>query len=177
MSLITKAGLELQKIYQKTVRKLDSPKGTPQSIAKGFATGVAMSFTPFVGFHILLSLMVAKVTKQNGIAATLGTIAGNPWTFPLIWYTTLHTGHFLLGSDAPKLPVNFKALFSELFHTVITLDFSAFLSDIWPVVFPMLVGCIPYYIAVWLLCSHLIAQVLSNKTDNGDKQDDSRTGV
>ena len=96
MSLITKAGLELQKIYQKTVRKLDSLKGTPQSIAKGFATGVAMSFTPFVGFHILLSLMVAKVTKQNGIAATLGTIAGNPWTFPLIWYTTLHTGHFYL---------------------------------------------------------------------------------
>ncbi len=177
MSLINKTGLELRKIYQKTIEKLDSLKGTPQSIAKGFATGVAMSFTPFVGFHILLSLTVAKITKQNGIAATLGTIAGNPWTFPLIWYATLHTGHFLLGHDAPHLPVNFKALFGELFHTVITLDFSTFLSDIWPVFYPMLIGCIPFYIAVWLLCSHLITRVLSKKTDNGDKTNDSRTGM
>lgn len=169
MSLIKKTGLELQKIYQKTIEKLDSLKGTPQSIAKGFATGVAMSFTPFVGFHILLSLMVAKITKQNGIAATLGTIAGNPWTFPFIWYATLHTGHFLLGSNAPKLPVNFKVLFSELFHTVIRLDFNAFLSDIWPVFLPMLVGCIPFYIVVWLLCSNLISRVLTNEKDNGDK--------
>lgn len=177
MFLIRKMGLELQKIYQKTIEKLDSLKGSPKSIAKGFATGVAMSFTPFVGFHMLLSLLVAKVARQNGIAAALGTIAGNPWTFPIIWYMTLHTGHFLLGSDAPKLPVNFKVLFDELFHTVITLDFSAFLSDIWPVFLPMLVGCIPFYIVVWLLCSHLIGRVLSQNTDNGDKQDDTGTGV
>lgn len=169
MSLIEEVGLELQKIYQKTIEKLDSLKGTPKGIANGFATGVAMSFTPFVGFHILLSLIVAKITKQNGIAATLGTIAGNPWTFPFIWYATLHTGHFLLGSDAPKLPVNFKALFSELFHTVIALDFNAFLGDIWPIFFPMLIGCIPFYIVVWLLCSRLIERVL-NKKVNGDKK-------
>lgn len=169
MSLIKEVGRELQKIYQRTIEKLDSLKGTPRSIAQGLATGVAMSFTPFVGFHMLLSLGIAKITKQNGIAAALGTITGNPWTFPLIWYLTLHTGHFMLGSDAPKLPVNFKVLFDELFHTVITLDFSAFLSDIWPVFLPMLVGCIPFYIVVWLLCSHLVERVLSQNMDNGGK--------
>ena len=63
------------------MRKLDSLKGTPREIANGFATGVAMSFTPFVGFHLLLSLAVARLAGQNGIAAALGTIAGNPWTF------------------------------------------------------------------------------------------------
>lgn len=169
MSLIKKMGRELLKIYQKTIEKLDSLKGNPQSIAKGFATGVAMSFTPFVGFHILLSLIVAKITKQNGIAATLGTIAGNPWTFPFIWYATLHVGHFILGRGAPVVSVNFKVLFSELFHAVITLDFSAFLSDIWPIVFPMLVGCIPFYIVVWFLCSHLILKVLNKNANNGGK--------
>lgn len=177
MSLIKKVGLELQQIYQKTIEKLDSLKGTPESIAKGFATGVAMSFTPFVGFHILLSLIVAKITRQNGIAATLGTIAGNPWTFPAIWYATLRTGHFLLGKSAPELHTNFKTLFSELFHTVITLDFSAFLSDIWPVFFPMLIGSIPFYIIVWLLCSHLILRVLNRDKNKEDGKDDSRTGV
>ncbi len=177
MSLIKKVGLGLQRIYQTTISKLDSLKGTPQSIAKGFATGVAMSFTPFVGFHILISLIVAKITKQNGIAATLGTIAGNPWTFPLIWYITLHTGHFLLGNTAPHLPVNFKLLFSELFYSVITLDFSAFLSDIWPVFYPMLIGCIPFYIAIWFICSHLVYRVISQQTNKGDENNDSGTRV
>lgn len=175
MSLIKKVGLGLQKIYQKTIEKLDSLKGTPESIAKGFATGVAMSFTPFVGFHILLSLIVCKLTKQNAIAATLGTIAGNPWTFPAIWYATLHTGHFLLGKAAPELHINFKTLFSELFHTVITLDFNAFLSDIWPIFLPMLVGSIPFYIVVWFLCSHLILRVLNQNKSKEDQKDDSRT--
>lgn len=170
MSLIRSLGLELRKFYQKTVNKLNSLKGTPDSISKGFATGVAMSFTPFVGFHIVLSLLVSKITKQNGIAATLGTIAGNPWTFPFIWYATLHTGHFLLGSDAPKLPVDFKTIFNELFHAVISLDFHAFLSDIWPIFFPMLVGCVPFYVVVWFICYRLIKQVLSKDTDKGDKK-------
>lgn len=170
MSLEKKLGLELRKIYQKTVDKLNSLKGTPKSISKGFATGVAMSFTPFVGFHIVLSLMVAKITRQNGIAATLGTIAGNPWTFPLIWFATLHVGHFFLGSDAPKMPIDFKTIFNELFHAVISLDFHAFLSDIWPVFLPMLVGCVPFYIIVWFVCYRLVNRVLSRDVDKGDNK-------
>ncbi len=166
MSLLGKMGLELKKNYHKIIYKLNTLKGTPESIAKGFATGAAMSFTPFVGFHILLSLLVCKITKQNGIAATLGTIVGNPWTFPFIWYATLHTGHLILGREAPKLPINFKVMFNELFHAVISLDFQVFLSDIWPVFLPMLVGCIPFYIVVWLLSFHMIKRVLVTDSDN-----------
>ncbi|MBO5038490.1 MAG: DUF2062 domain-containing protein [Alphaproteobacteria bacterium] len=167
MSLLSKIGLGLKNIYNKTLNKLSALKGTPQSIAKGFATGAAMSFTPFVGFHLVLSLIVAKLTKQNGVAAALGTIVGNPWTFPFIWYLTLHTGHFMLGSEAPKLPVNFKTLFSELFHAVIKLDFNAFINDIWPVYYPMLIGCIPFYIGVWWSLSYLIKRVLTQNSNNG----------
>ena len=72
MSLIKRLGLELRKIYKRTLLKLNTLKGTPESISKGFATGVAMSFTPFVGFHLILSLMITKITKQNGTAAALG---------------------------------------------------------------------------------------------------------
>lgn len=168
MSLLKKMGLELQKIYHKIIYKLNILKGTPDNIAKGFATGAAMSFTPFVGFHILLSLLVCKITKQNGIAATLGTIIGNPWTFPFIWYATLHAGHFILGKDAPKLPINFKMMFNELFHAVISLDFQVFLSDIWPVFFPMLIGCIPFYVIVWFLSSRLIKRVLIEDQRSGE---------
>lgn len=171
MSLIKKAGLGLQKIYQKILFKLDSLKGTPEEIAKGFATGVAVSFTPFVGFHLLICIAITKLTKQNGIAGALGTIAGNPWTFPVIWYLTLHIGDFMLGGFAPKLAVNFKELFSELFHAVIMLDFKAFMTDIWPVFFPMLVGSIPFYIIFWQLSYRLTLKVLlKNTSDKGGEK-------
>ena len=171
MSLINKMGRGLQHIYQKILKKLDSIKGNPKSISKGFATGVAMSFTPFVGFHILLSLIVAKITKQNGVAATLGTIAGNPWTFPLIWYLTLNTGHFIMGDKSYPLPTSFKEFFAKLFHAIITLDFNLFVSDIWPIFWPMLIGCIPYYILVWFVVTRLVEKAMAKPHTNGEKHD------
>ena len=171
MSLINKMGRGLYHLYQKLLTKLDTIRGNPIGIAKGFATGVAMSFTPFVGFHILLSLIITKITKQNGVAATLGTIAGNPWTFPFIWYLTLHTGHFIMGDEAYPLPPSFKDFFAKLFHAIITLDFNLFVSDIWPIFLPMLIGCIPYYILVWFVVSKLVEKSITKPHTNGEKND------
>lgn len=73
--------------------------GTPRSIAAGVACGVAISFTPFVGFHLLLAALTAWVIRGNILASTLGTAAGNPWTFPFIWLSVLYTGRRMLGGD------------------------------------------------------------------------------
>lgn len=178
MSLILKAGLKLKKIYIKFLKKLNSLKDTPQRIAAGLASGVAVSFTPFVGFHALIGMAVAKMSGQNGIAAVLGTLAGNPWTFPLIWYATLHTGIWILGTDAPPLPVEFAKLFSKMFYAVINLDFNAFLDDIWPVFLPMLAGCVPLCILVWYSVFILTRHILTASSEkNGDKGSDIGTGM
>lgn len=171
MSLIQKTGLELQHLYIKILKKLNSLKGNPKGISKGFATGVAMSFTPFVGFHILLSLFVAKIFKQNGTAATLGTIFGNPWTFPFIWYLTLHTGYLILPQKIILNSKDFKIFFTKLYHSIINLDFNLFLNDIWPIFLPMLIGSIPYFILVWWLVYYMSLKALSVKDTKGDKYD------
>ena len=168
---------ELQNSYQKVLERLDSLKGTPDEIAKGFATGVAMSFTPFVGFHLLLCIAITKLSGQNGVAAALGTLFGNPWTFPFIWLLTLHLGLLILGTDAPSQPPEFKILFVEMFHNVLELDAKAFFKDIWPVFLPMLVGSMPVYIIVWagiyeatkrvLLKSAETSQTERNENDTG----------
>ena len=168
---------ELQNSYQKVLERLDSLKGTPDEIAKGFATGVAMSFTPFVGFHLLLCIAITKLSGQNGVAAALGTLFGNPWTFPFIWLLTLHLGLLILGTDAPSQPPEFKILFVEMFHNVLELDAKAFFKDIWPVFLPMLVGSMPIYIIVWagiyeatkrvLLKSAETSQTERNENDTG----------
>jgi len=171
MSLIKEAGLYLKIFNQKMVNKLKAIKGTPESIAKGFTTGIAVSFTPFVGFHILIALLIAKLSKQNKIAATLGTIAGNPWTFPFIWYATFHIGIFILGKEAPEESIHFKTFFKELYHAVIMLDFNTFLSDIWPVFFVMLIGCIPFCMSIWYFTPRFITRILKKKVAQGETND------
>lgn len=176
MPIIKWLGRGLKIFFDKIVTKLEQIRGKPENIAKGFATGVAVSFTPFVGFHLIIALMLTKILKQSGVAAALGTLFGNPWTFPLIWFADLSLGKFFLSQEGAKQAINFAGLFKELFHCVIMLDFDRFFSDIYPVFMPMLIGCIPLCMIAWILCSHLILCTLRVKQAEENK-DDTGTGM
>ena len=63
---------------QYILMRLNRLKGTPQEIAAGVACGVAISFTPFVGFHFVLAAITAWLVRGNILASALGTAAGNP---------------------------------------------------------------------------------------------------
>jgi uncharacterized protein (DUF2062 family) len=78
--------------------RLTRLSGTAHTIAVGFACGAAISFTPFVGLHIGLSILLAFLFRGHVIAAVAGTVVGNPWTFPFIWLATYTVGQFMLGS-------------------------------------------------------------------------------
>jgi uncharacterized protein (DUF2062 family) len=73
--------------------------GSPHAIAAGFAAGVFASFTPFIGFHFILSFVVAFLIGGNMLAAAFGTALGNPLTFPAIWVSTYKIGNFVLGVE------------------------------------------------------------------------------
>ena len=173
MSLLKQVGRVLQKLYQKAINKLISIYGTPQSISRGFATGVAVSFTPFVGFHLIIALVISKFNHQNKYASALGTIAGNPWTFPIIWYLTWHTGIFILNNKSLHVPEDFIFFFKELYHAVIMLDFQKFISDIWPIFYPMLVGCLPWLVVIWWLSYKILMNILTKRLILGGKVNDT----
>ena len=44
-----------------------------------------VSFTPLLGLHFLLAIIFAYMIRGNFIAALIGTVVGNPITFPFIW--------------------------------------------------------------------------------------------
>jgi len=85
------------------VKRVTRLPGTPHSIAAGLACGTAISFTPFIGLHAVLSVLLSFVVRGNYLAAVAGTIVGNPWTFPVIWLTTYQLGHFMLGSTPSRV--------------------------------------------------------------------------
>lgn len=139
--------------------KLNRLSGTPSSIAAGVACGAAISFTPFVGFHLILAAVTAFIVRGNIVASAIGTIVGNPWTFPFIWVSVLYTGRLMLG-EAGEGHVKFVAVFEKSFHALISFDFSAFGQDVWPVIWPMIVGCVPYYFLVWFVTYFLVKKAL-----------------
>lgn len=144
--------------------KIKRLKGTPQSVAKGIACGVAVSFTPFVGAHFVLAMSSAWILRGNVVAAALGTAFGNPWTFPFIWISVLYTGKKMLGRGYEGIAdVNFTTLFSNAFKAVVNFDFSVFWSDIWPILYPMIVGCVPYVLISWWLSYIPIRNILEKR--------------
>ncbi|KAA0971032.1 DUF2062 domain-containing protein [Aureimonas fodinaquatilis] len=73
-------------------------RATPHAIAAGFAAGVFAAFSPFIGGHILIALVLAYCISGNMAAAIIGTTVANPLTLPVIWAGTYELGHILLPS-------------------------------------------------------------------------------
>lgn len=154
--------------------KLKKLQGTPYSIAAGFACGVAISFTPFIGFHLALAALTALICRGNIISSAVGTIIGNPWTFPFIWIAVLYTGRTILGIDTNTENVNFLKIFKSATDALMNLNFKNFGRDVWPVIFPMMIGCIPYYIVSWFISYKIIKKTME-KLQNRHKQSTPQT--
>ena len=144
---------------KKILVRLKQLKGTPYSIAAGFACGVAISFTPFIGFHLILAAVTAWIIRGNIISSAIGTLIGNPWTFPFIWMAVLSTGNFVLGNGSID-HVNFLRIFEKAGEAIMTFNFKNFGRDVWPIIYPMMIGCIPYYIISWFLSFKLIKSAM-----------------
>ncbi len=142
----------MKEYFLKLLQKISSLKGTPYAIAAGVACGVAVSFTPFVGAHMLIAAFTAWLIGGNIVGSAVGTLAGNPWTFPIIWPAIWETGrHILGGAYLQRKDADFELLFHQLSNALKNFDFSLFFSDVWPILLPMIVGCIPFYAAAWVL--------------------------
>ena len=76
----------------------------PQRIARGFAAGIFVSYTPLFGFHFMTAALVAWAIRGNIVAALLGTFVGNPLTFPFIAVLSISLGRWILGVEGKLLP-------------------------------------------------------------------------
>ncbi len=102
-------------------------KDTTTSIARGMAFGAAISFLPLPGTHIFSAALLSWGTRSSVLASVVGTLAGNPWTFPFMWWGAYKLGDwafFVLGLPVREMPEQFE--WKELVHEVTTDPFSLF---------------------------------------------------
>ena len=133
------------RLWRYTGHRLARMPGTPYSIAAGFACGAAASFTPLIGLHFILAGLVAWSIRANILASAIGTVIGNPWTFPFIWLWIFKVGSWIVGTpegaEPPKLTWDF-------FLGIISGESIGQSVDL---LITMVVGSVPTAIAIWFL--------------------------
>jgi hypothetical protein len=75
------------------LRRLPDP---PHRIARGVASGVFISFTPLFGLHFVLTTTINWAIGGNFVASVIGNWFGNPVTLPLIAYSSVWLGQWLM---------------------------------------------------------------------------------
>ena len=144
---------KLLRIIKLQKYKIIKIKDFPESVAIGMAWGVAVSFTPLLGLHLIICYLGTWLMKGNLIAATVGTIIGNPWTFPFIFYLDYKIGTtiFLERIDFYEFKISFFVEhFEDLFY-------------------PTLLGSFPIAVIVWFVTFFICKNFLINRINEKNK--------
>ena len=103
------------------------------SMAMGFTCGAMLSFTPFVGFHFIIAGFIAYLINASIFMAALGTLVGNPWTFPLMWWASLKVGNWALGyvqSSGLDTSVEMNSIVFDIYSIMIPWMVGSFLISL-----------------------------------------------
>jgi len=135
--------------FERSIRymflRLARIRATPHSIALGCAAGVFAIFTPFFGFQMLLAALLAIVLRGNVFASQVGTFAGNPITYPLIWVSTFTLGSIFLGNPANADLSHFQTGAQALGESLTSGSrdsIATAVQGLWPVLKPMALGAL-----------------------------------
>ena len=117
----------------------DSPRRT----AAAFAVGVFFSFSPLLGLHTVLALLVAFLFSLNRVAVVLGVCANLPWFIgPYYALTTMAASRALGVATPPHFAGQLAAVFDR---SPLGRDFWAAMGTlvaplVWPFTLGSLVG-------------------------------------
>lgn len=74
---------------------------TPTRTAAAYAVGVFFGFSPFLGLHTILGLVVAFTFNLNRVAVLLGIYSNLPWILPAYYTLATLLGAAILNVDVP----------------------------------------------------------------------------
>ena len=129
------------------------------AISSGFACGAMVSFTPLLGLHFLLAVAFAFLIRGNIIAALLGTIVGNPITFPFIWGLIYNIGIYLTAKTFTNLSSN--------------INIKMILDQTYEIFLPMLVGGAVLAIPIWLITYIITYSFISSYKKSKNKKNNT----
>ena len=127
--------------------KLIRVRDSHEKLAIGFACGSMVSFSPFIGFHFFLAVILSYVLRGNIVASLIGTFVGNPFTFPFIWIFIYQVGNIFFKNNQ-----NFA----------LELTFESILNQGYDILIPMLIGSLVVSIPIWLISYYTVKFLMAS---------------
>jgi uncharacterized protein len=147
------------------VYRLRRLSDSPHAVAIGFAAGVFSAATPLLGTHMIMAALLAWAIGGSIVAALLGTFVGNPLTYPVFWYSTYEVGNLMLGGTVAKQRID---LSDGIFQSS--------LEQLWPILKPMSLGCIPVGLALAALGYFLVKPMVEAYQHRRRREIELRSG-
>ena len=100
--------------------KLMETPGRIDEVAGGFALGVFFGFSPWHGFHLLLTLAFCALLRRSYAAGILGAVVFNAFTALFIFAAEMEVGRRVLHTGRIRLPPELKFNYvglQQLFRT------------------------------------------------------------
>ena len=144
---------KLFRIFRLFKLKIYRIRDFPEAVAIGLSWGAAVSFTPLLGFHLIICYLGTWFMRGNLIAATVGTIIGNPWTFPIFFYVDYKIG--LLFFEEKLNNYEFKVQF--------------FINNFEDLFYPTLLGSLPLAFIIWFITYYITKNLLMKRYEKKNK--------
>ena len=93
-------------LWKKRIYSILSLDSHPGHISAGFAVGVFISFTPFIGLHTALAIAAAFLFRLNKLTCITGAWVNTPITMVPVLGISYKLGTFLRGRPIRELPVS-----------------------------------------------------------------------
>jgi uncharacterized protein (DUF2062 family) len=90
---------------------------TPERTAAAFALGVFLGFSPFLGLHTVVAIVLAFIFNLNRVSVLLGVYSNLPWIIAPYYASTTMLGAALLRI---KSPADLGERLSDMFAMSIT---------------------------------------------------------
>ena len=109
---------------------LDEP---PERTARTYGFGVFLGFSPLIGFHTIIAVLIMLVARVNRLALLLGVYTNTPWTIAPALALGYGIGVVLTGhrGSIPELTVD--GLSTGAFWKMLT-------ADAWNLLVPFMIG-------------------------------------
>jgi uncharacterized protein len=134
------------RVYLRELLLLDEP---PARTALTYSIGVFIGFSPFLGLHTLIALLVIVVFRVNRLAILAGVYTNTPWT--LAPAATLGTalGFWLLGTEGSFRTISRARLVSADFRHELFSDIAQLLTPfvVGNLVLGAALGLLAYFVA------------------------------
>jgi uncharacterized protein (DUF2062 family) len=125
---------------------------SPSRVALAFAAGVFIAFSPLLGIHTLLAIVIAVAFRLSKPAIVVGAWTNNPWTIAPMYSAGTLVGCFVLGVSPASLSEIDWSLHGRAFYESLAAGFR-------PLLLPFVVGNLLLG-AVAALVSFLVLRLL-----------------